>query len=64
MSGRIKSYLNGPLLHVRKLKKKKKHDFVFWNIATVSWVHTDVSEEAAHITTHCYIPKTAAFIIA
>jgi hypothetical protein len=36
---------------------------VFWDMATVSWVDTDVSEEAAYLTTDCSIPKVAVFVI-
>jgi len=32
-------------------------------MATVSWVYTDVLEEAAYPTTDCYIPKAAVFVI-
>jgi len=36
---------------------------IFWDMATVSWVDTDVSQETAYPTTGCYIPKAAVFVI-
>jgi hypothetical protein len=36
---------------------------VFWDMATVSWVDTNVSEEAAYPLTDCYIPKAAVLAI-
>jgi hypothetical protein len=58
--GRIKSAFNGQLLHVRKLYNVI---VVFWNMATVSCVDTDVSEEAAYPISDCYISKAAVFVI-
>lgn len=58
---RIKSDFSGSLLHVRQFNNNMI--VMFWDMATVSWVGTDVSEEAAYPTADCYIPKAAVFII-
>jgi hypothetical protein len=51
------------LYYDARSKKHKKMIVVFWDMATLSWIDTDVSNEAAYPSTDCYIPKAAVFVI-